>query len=85
MRIATFNVNSINARLPNLLRWLQQTAPTVVCLQELKAPQEKFPEQAIRDAENENIKTYMKTQEPAKGSNSALGAALAAAMKKGQK
>lgn len=50
MRIATFNVNSINARLPNLLRWLGETAPDVVCLQELKAPQEKFPEGALRDA-----------------------------------
>ena len=50
MRIVTYNVNSINARLPNLLRWLQETTPDVVCLQELKAPQEKFPEQAIRDA-----------------------------------
>jgi exodeoxyribonuclease-3 len=50
MRVATYNVNSINARLPNLLRWLQQTTPDVVCLQELKAPQEKFPEGAIRNA-----------------------------------
>jgi len=50
MRIVTYNVNSINARLPNMLRWLEQTTPDVVCLQELKAPQEKFPEQAIRDA-----------------------------------
>ena len=50
MRIVTYNVNSINARLPNLLRWLEQTSPDVVCLQELKAPQEKFPEQSIRDA-----------------------------------
>jgi exodeoxyribonuclease III len=50
MRIATFNVNSINARLPNLLRWLDETGPDVVCLQELKAPQEKFPEEAIRAA-----------------------------------
>ena len=50
MRIATFNVNSINARLPNLLRWLAETTPDVVCLQELKAPQEKFPEGALRDA-----------------------------------
>lgn len=50
MRIVTYNVNSINARLPNLLRWLQDTTPDVVCLQELKAPQEKFPEAAIRDA-----------------------------------
>ncbi len=50
MRIATFNVNSINVRLPHLLRWLAETTPDVVCLQELKAPQEKFPEQPIRDA-----------------------------------
>ena len=50
MRIATYNVNSINARLPNLLRWLQESTPDVVCLQELKAPQEKFPQSAIREA-----------------------------------
>jgi exodeoxyribonuclease III len=50
MRIATYNVNGIGARLPVLLRWLNETAPDVVCLQELKAPQENFPEQAIRDA-----------------------------------
>lgn len=50
MRIVTYNVNSINARLPNLLRWLQETTPDVVCLQELKAPQEKFPEDALREA-----------------------------------
>jgi exodeoxyribonuclease-3 len=43
-------VNSVNARLPVLLRWLSETQPDIVCLQELKAPQEKFPEQAIRDA-----------------------------------
>ena len=50
MKIATYNVNSINARLPVVLRWLEETQPDVVCMQELKAPQEKFPEQAIRDA-----------------------------------
>lgn len=50
MRIATYNVNGVNGRLPVLLRWLDETKPDVVCLQELKAPQEKFPEQAIRDA-----------------------------------
>ncbi len=50
MRIATYNVNSINARLPNLLRWLEETKPHVVCLQELKAPQENFPASAIRAA-----------------------------------
>ena len=50
MRIVTYNVNSINARLPNLLRWLAESSPDVVCLQELKAPQDKFPETAIRAA-----------------------------------
>ena len=50
MRIATYNVNGVNGRLPVLLRWLAETAPDVVCLQELKAPNEKFPEVAIRDA-----------------------------------
>jgi len=50
MRIATYNVNGINARLPVLLRWLSETAPDIVCLQELKAPHEKIPEQAITDA-----------------------------------
>ena len=43
MRIATFNVNGINARLPALLQWLSETSPDVVCLQELKAPQDRFP------------------------------------------
>lgn len=50
MRISTYNVNGVNGRLPVLLRWLGETSPDIVCLQELKAPQEKFPEQAIRDA-----------------------------------
>ena len=50
MKIATYNVNGINGRLPVLLRWLNETQPDVACLQELKAPQEKFPEQAIVDA-----------------------------------
>jgi exodeoxyribonuclease-3 len=49
MKIATYNVNGVNGRLPVLLRWLAETAPDVVCLQELKAPQEKFPEEAIKD------------------------------------
>ncbi len=50
MKIATYNVNGVNGRLPVLTRWLTETTPDVVCLQELKAPQEKFPEQAILDA-----------------------------------
>jgi exodeoxyribonuclease III len=50
MKIATFNVNGVNGRLPVLLRWLSKSAPDVVCLQELKAQQDKFPEAALREA-----------------------------------
>jgi exodeoxyribonuclease-3 len=50
MKIATYNVNGVNGRLPVLLRWLREAAPDIVCLQELKAPQEKFPAAEIRDA-----------------------------------
>jgi exodeoxyribonuclease III len=50
MRIATFNINGIGSRLPALLQWLDETQPDVACLQELKAPQEKFPEAAIKEA-----------------------------------
>jgi exodeoxyribonuclease III len=50
VRIATYNVNGINGRLSHLLTWLEETAPDIVCLQELKAPDEKFPEGPIRTA-----------------------------------
>ena len=50
MRIATFNINGVNTRLSNLLQWLEETRPDVACLQELKAPQDRFPEAAIREA-----------------------------------
>ena len=50
MKIATFNVNGIGARLPAVLRWIGEYAPDIVCFQELKAPHEKFPEAAIRNA-----------------------------------
>ncbi len=50
MKIATYNVNGVNGRLPVLLRWLDETRPNLVCLQELKAPEEKFPLQAIQEA-----------------------------------
>ena len=50
MKIATFNVNGMNSRLLVLLRWLTEAEPDVVCLQELKAAQERFPEAAIREA-----------------------------------
>jgi exodeoxyribonuclease-3 len=55
MTIATYNVNGINGRLPVLLRWLKESAPDVVCLQELKAPHEKIPEAAIAEAGYEAI------------------------------
>ncbi len=50
MRIATYNVNGVNGRITNLLEWLGETSPDIVCLQELKAPQEKFPLGAIEAA-----------------------------------
>jgi exodeoxyribonuclease-3 len=55
MKIATYNVNGINGRLPVLLRWLAEAQPDVVCLQELKAPQEKFPAAALHDLGYEAI------------------------------
>ena len=51
MRIATYNINGINGRLPNLLRWLDEAQPDVVCLQELKAPDHLFPERALLEIE----------------------------------
>ena len=50
MKIATYNVNSINARLPVLLHWLATSRPDVACLQELKATDEKFPAEELRAA-----------------------------------
>ena len=50
MKIATYNVNGVNGRLPRLLEWLDETRPDVACLQELKTSNETFPLQAIRDA-----------------------------------
>jgi exodeoxyribonuclease-3 len=50
VRIATFNINNVNRRLPNLLRWLAASAPDVVCLQELKCAHTEFPVDAIRKA-----------------------------------
>ncbi|WP_075292899.1 exodeoxyribonuclease III [Pararhizobium arenae] len=50
MKIATYNVNGVNGRLDVLLRWLAEASPDIVCLQELKAPDNKFPIQAIEQA-----------------------------------
>lgn len=50
MKIATYNVNGVNGRLPVLLKWLDEAKPDIVCLQELKAPQDKFPIKDIEEA-----------------------------------
>jgi exodeoxyribonuclease-3 len=50
VKIATFNVNHINRRLPNLLAWLAAAKPDIVCLQELKAEDRHFPNAALEDA-----------------------------------
>jgi exodeoxyribonuclease III len=50
MKLATFNINNINSRLPNLLAWLKAAKPDIVCLQELKAADDKFPESALAAA-----------------------------------
>jgi exodeoxyribonuclease III len=55
MKIATFNINNVVRRLPNLLEWLRAAAPDVVCLQELKTPDTSFPEAAIRAAGYEAV------------------------------
>ena len=43
MRVASFNINGIKARLPRLLEWLEETRPAVACLQEIKTQDEGFP------------------------------------------
>jgi exodeoxyribonuclease-3 len=50
MKIATFNINGINGRLPLLLKWLEREQPDVACLQELKAPDKGFPSLALEAA-----------------------------------
>ena len=50
MKVATYNVNGVNGRLPRLLEWLNETQPDVVCLQELKTDDSKFPIKALNAA-----------------------------------
>jgi bifunctional non-homologous end joining protein LigD len=50
MKIATYNINGINGRLEILLRWLSEADPDIVCLQELKSENHKFPERALKEA-----------------------------------
>ena len=63
MKIATWNVNSIKARLPRLLEWLEAAQPDVALLQELKVTDAAFPMQPIEDL-GYNIATHgQKSQE----------------------
>jgi exodeoxyribonuclease III len=55
VKLATFNINNINKRLPNLMAWLAKAKPDVVSLQELKADQGDFPEEALRKAGYESV------------------------------
>ena len=57
MRIATWNVNSVNARLPTVLAWLEAARPDVACLQEIKCVDEKFPRDEI-EALGYNIEVH---------------------------
>ena len=55
MKIASFNINNIRKHLPNLLNWLREAGPDVVCLQELKATDAEFPAEALQQAGYEPI------------------------------
>ena len=57
MRIATWNVNSVNARLPTVLAWLEAAQPDVVCFQEIKTVDEKFPKEPFESL-GYNVEVY---------------------------
>jgi exodeoxyribonuclease-3 len=55
MKIATFNINNVNRRLPNLIRWLKASEPDVVCLQETKSNDLNFPAEALREVGYQSV------------------------------
>ena len=57
MRIATWNVNSVNARLPTILAWMEAAQPDVACFQEIKCVDEKFPREAFESL-GYNVETH---------------------------
>jgi len=61
MKIATWNVNSIRVRLPQVLEWLKKENPDVLCLQEIKIADEDFPVAAFRDAGYQAVYAGQKT------------------------
>jgi exodeoxyribonuclease-3 len=48
MKIASFNINNVNRRLTNLLTWLREAEPDIICLQEIEAAEAEFPAEAVR-------------------------------------
>jgi exonuclease III len=61
MKIATFNINNVNKRLPNLVQWLKSAKPDIVCLQELKSAGKDFPAAALRRAGYDGVWLGQKT------------------------
>ncbi|HSH54212.1 MAG TPA: exodeoxyribonuclease III [Methylotenera sp.] len=61
MKLATWNVNSLNVRLPHVLDWLRDNQPDVLCIQETKQEDSKFPYEALKEAGYEAIHTGQKT------------------------
>ena len=61
MKIATFNINNVNRRLPNLLNWLKHAKPEIVCLQEIKCTDAEFPAEAIAKAGYRSVWQGQKT------------------------
>ena len=61
MKIVTWNVNSVNVRLPNILKYLHEYKPDVLCLQELKCLSNKYPVQALNDAGYISVQSCQKT------------------------
>ena len=61
MKIATWNVNSLNVRLPHVLEWLSSAEPDVLVLQEIKQVTEAFPEQVFNDAGYRAVASGQKT------------------------
>ncbi len=61
MKLATWNVNSLKVRLPHLVDWLQSAQPDVICLQELKLEDSKFPSEALQAAGYSTVSSGQKT------------------------
>jgi exodeoxyribonuclease III len=64
MKIATFNINNINRRIANLLAWLVEAEPDIVCLQELKVPDGAFPSAAIHSVGYEAVWRGQRRRDP---------------------